>query len=1759
MMTSYKTNEFEKYVQGCHSVTITIYADFCFSTEYSYLDTIDSLKQAFPLEENDIYFSLAFKKTRRECFKVLSQLCWDEILIDSIIKMPFEMRGIFDELEPTEYSFIERLLMLSGDVELNPGPVHSKSTIPEREFEVNPKFLRKFLKLRKLFLRLQKNNIPSRQIRHNLDKISQIIAQGSTVSQCLSDRIDEVIFENNRVAQIGVPLSHSLSKDTKDYLDDKMQQARSISDKTMETLKDLFTTFKSNLNDQVGSLLESINLTQKILIFLAFSMCIFYLISKFTGLPDITNTTVFGLLIAFVSITVTCPILKETLSKLIEKFKFKRNGNERFAQGDDDSFDFSCLIPPFFLNAIDDGPSATLLNMWNSRHVDLACKRVSYFGDHKLEAGINRIGTWLKEIIEDTINAFKIKVLGRDPAEFVKEKNPLEKWQEECSKYFEADISRLVTYTDSTLSDLQRLYKTGMDYLRHPLYKSDERIIRDAINQIMRFAEKIKSKVGSTSSVRNPPITLYLYGETGVGKSTLTYPLMCLLLKRIFEKEGNKIMLDDLSKTYKEMIYVRASEQEYWDNYKGQLVTVFDDFNQMKDSSSNPSIELFEIIRSSNIFPYPLHMAAIDEKANTNFSSRVILCTSNNKIPKTESLNYPVAMLRRYCKFLEVKRTPTEDGKFSLDSYTFEEYDPLTSPIQGAPVKSLTHSELIDDLVNRYFNDGNFVKSVDDFIQGTIFAQDGEDKNTYISLGDASCGINSAINTVLEQQECEKTFSYRFRQYMDVKRKDLTAKFLKYKEDNDYHVWNSFSKKAAIVLGIVGVISFGVGLYKYFKGNKPSMNRRSFRKSPPPDSDTEVPIVEGYNQKEVKKRVEGYNQKDVKKRVESVKISNEEAAILLKQEGLNIENHGEACLDVNAKEQLNKVVTKNYYLMTVVCGAKEIVIGHCLFIKGTVAIAPFHFARVFDKCYKENNNSTLNFRSAYGSAGFTTFLSDITFYDFTPKNLHPIKSYSRDIMHFSIRKAHVHSDITNFFADRAELRAVGTTQIILPLIKKESSGKVYLSISQTSGSSCIANVQDIDYRVGTDSMETILLRESWEYSLDTVAGDCGAPLFVRNTKVGPGKIIGIHVAGGYSKVGVNANYATPIYKDDVIEIMKHPDYKNTAQCFGQVFREKIIPIGVPECYQDCEFLVHGKASRTVRHATRTQVTPTPLNEKIRECTMKPAWLRPKLLGDEEFDPYMYRTLKFGKKGTPIKQQHVRFARDALVNDLYNKYLQNRNRLEGKFPAKLTFEQAIIGIPGEEFVNAIKRDTSCGYPLTQEKWTRAKIFGNDQEYNLDTPGVEMLRERVSLYEKGASEGVVYDHYFTDCLKDEKKPIEKAHKARMFSNGPVDYLIWSKMYYNPIVAILSELRNDDHISVGTNVYSQDWDHIARLMKAKSNHIIAGDFEGFDSSEQSEILNEVLEVLIELAKKIFKIDLEHEIQMRAIFVSLVNSLHINGDHVIQWLKSLPSGHYLTAIVNSIYVALLMCLVFMDSVNNFSYTIALLFFMLFALVAYGDDHLVAVPERFLEHFNQITLPKIMEQYGMSYTLESKETDVNFKSRTIEQVTYLKRRFLFDEARQIYIAPLDLNVVLEMSMWTKSTKDIALNTRAILDKALLELSLHEEETWNEWKSKLIEAGEEHISYSSPYIHFDDTREEALGCSMQDDFIAQSSQPSDVIFGNTDKLLRSQCNSNCYLMQARSYLGLPAKIERKQPFQYLGKPESVDSFKWTNNSKKLTC
>lgn len=313
----------------------------------------------------------------------------------------------------------------------------------------------------------------------------------------------------------------------------------------------------------------------------------------------------------------------------------------------------------------------------------------------------------------------------------------------------------------------------------------------------------------------------------------------------------------------------------------------------------------------------------------------------------------------------------------------------------------------------------------------------------------------------------------------------------------------------------------------------------------------------------------------------------------------------------------------------------------------------------------------------------------------------------------------------------------------------------------------------------------------------------------------------------------------------------------------------------------------------------------------------------------------------------------------------------------------------------------------------------------------------------------------DHYFCDTLKDERKPIHKAHKTRLFSAGPLDYLIACKMYFNGIVALLQQNRNRDHISVGTNAYSQDWGEIARVLERKSKRMVAGDFEGFDASQHQRLLTAAGEVLIELSKRFLGSTEEDTQVMRVLLISLFNSFHISGREVYQWTHSLPSGHYLTAVLNSVFVNISFGIVWQLATGECSYMNARQFWKECGIVAYGDDHIVSIPESRLEVFNQMNLPSLFKIIGLGYTMEDKDATATEFARPPHQISYLKRGFRCDEIRNRWLAPLSMDVILETPMWMHQNPDPQSQTIENCEWSLRELALHPKDVWNQWFPKI--------------------------------------------------------------------------------------------------------
>jgi hypothetical protein len=85
-----------------------------------------------------------------------------------------------------------------------------------------------------------------------------------------------------------------------------------------------------------------------------------------------------------------------------------------------------------------------------------------------------------------------------------------------------------------------------------------------------------------------------------------------------------------------------------------------------------------------------------------------------------------------------------------------------------------------------------------------------------------------------------------------------------------------------------------------------------------------------------------------------------------------------------------------------------------------------------------------------------------------------------------------------------------------------------------------------------------------------------------------------------------------------------------------------------------------------------------------------------------------------------------------------------------------------------------------------------------------------------------------------------------------------------------------------------------------------------------------------------------------------------------------------------------------------------------------------------------------------MEYTDELKSSAANAKPfRTLEEVSFLKRKFRWDEERQCYTAPLEYGVCMEMVNWIRGELDVEEACATNCQTSAMELSLHGREVFN--------------------------------------------------------------------------------------------------------------
>lgn len=625
---------------------------------------------------------------------------------------------------------------------------------------------------------------------------------------------------------------------------------------------------------------------------------------------------------------------------------------------------------------------------------------------------------------------------------------------------------------------------------------------------------------------------------------------------------------------------------------------------------------------------------------------------------------------------------------------------------------------------------------------------------------------------------------------------------------------------------------------------------------------------------------------------------------------------------------------------------------------------------------------------------------------------------------------HDHADLTGSIADSVTMSSFGRCSAVLCV---PFDGGALMKYGE---------IKAFDQNVISyfDGDRELTIRDRYEYtSLETTRGDCGSILIAIGSHL-PKKILGIHVAGN-----VGLGVASPLAVKDIMRTMNSFPIQAHISLDVDMYLEKqaaFDEIKKPEG----NFVSVGVSKIQVSSPSKTALRPSKCHGSIIEPLTAPAALKPIFVEGKLIDPMYNGLKKAGQIPPSLNDEYL----DAAINDVMRIVCSNIRESDCRILSNI---EAVTGVEGDDCLPPIKRSSSAGYPWIADRKGigKTKWLGSDT-YVL-SPDVEFVmceRERL------AKQGVRYPTFWIDTLKDERRPIDKVAigKTRVFSAGPMDFTLSFRKYFLGFAAHCTRNRIDNEISVGTNVYSQDWTKTAKKCTTKGSKVIAGDFSNFDGTLLLPILYRILDIVNEF----YDDGEENALVRHVLWKEIINSVHVCGDNVYMWTHSQPSGCPITAILNSIFnsVSMRYCwmVVFQDEPGMRSMK---MFNKHVSMVSYGDDNVINISDDICERFNQLTIADAYATLGMVYTDEGKSGEM-VKYRDIENVAYLKRKFVWSEDEMIWLAPLAMDTVLEMTNWIRGDLNQEASTNENLETSAFELSIHGKNVFELWLPKYIKA-----------------------------------------------------------------------------------------------------
>jgi hypothetical protein len=372
-------------------------------------------------------------------------------------------------------------------------------------------------------------------------------------------------------------------------------------------------------------------------------------------------------------------------------------------------------------------------------------------------------------------------------------------------------------------------------------------------------------------------------------------------------------------------------------------------------------------------------------------------------------------------------------------------------------------------------------------------------------------------------------------------------------------------------------------------------------------------------------------------------------------------------------------------------------------------------------------------------------------------------------------------------------------------------------------------------------------------------------------------------------------------------------------------------------------------------------------------------------------------------GTPL------FVPHALLELAMSDFLRKIDHILDKSPElfetvhPLTWTNSWAGADGCYGVDSMPLSTSAGWPYNKPK-SAFIDRSNVPVDNVSEPFIvpDDIQKEVLEYEQSYQNGERCMFIARVSLKDEAVKLTSTKPARIIAGASMIQTVIMRKYYLPIFKFIMENAFDFECAVGINAAGSHWNKLVGVLDTfGKDRIIAGDYAKFDKTMVNTILFMCFKILIHVAERASYNETQLRI-MRGIATDICEPVYeYNGEYIGAFCGN-PSGHPGTVFINNLAGSLYMRVAYYEIYGkkppgDFCDNIK--------LICYGDDNIMTVSDK-ASKFHHTNIQKALAPFGVRYTMADKEAE-SVPYINLEDATFLKRGFRFDDEVGAYMAPL--------------------------------------------------------------------------------------------------------------------------------------------------------